>query len=212
MQIIECEQRTEQWYQARVGMITASKFADVLAKGRGNAESKTRNTYIRQIAIERLTGLPLDNYTNPYMEYGCEMEEEAREAYTLQTGNTVEQVGFCKHDDWVGVSPDGLVGWDGLCEIKCPKTETHFGYIWGDSIPKSYYAQMQGQMWVTGRQWCDFVSYDRRVDVQPLFIQRILRDDKFIAELQDGIQEFIHGNKGVIEHIKKIDPNYILEF
>lgn len=152
-------QRTEDWRLDRCGYITASSAYKLMA-GKTTAEYQN---YLAQIVSERLTGVPSESFTNSAMEWGVETEELARVSYELSTGFNVEQVGFIKLDDMIGASPDGLVGDDGLIEIKCPNTSTHLATLLEDKIDKKYIYQMQLQMYVTGREWCDFVSYDPRL-------------------------------------------------
>ena len=164
------EQRTEDWFKARLGHVTASRASDAIAK-QGTA---TRRNYAIQLVTERLTGLQGDSFTNAAMQWGTEQEPIARVAYEQATGSIVEQTGFHKHKsiEWLGASPDGFVG-SGLIEIKCPNSNTHVDYLLAKEVPTKYKSQMLTQMLVTGRTWCDFVSFDPRLpDHLQLFIVR----------------------------------------
>jgi len=186
MEIIDCVQNSDEWFAAKLGMITASKFSDVLAKGQG----KVRRAYMLKVAAERLTGERQESYTNGAMEWGTEHEPEAREYYEHLNNCLVRQVGFIKLNEFVGCSPDGLIDEDGLIEIKCPYTTTHLETVLSNAVPTGYIAQIQGQLWVSGRQWTDFISFDSRVKGRPMFCKRVFRDEKYIENLQTEIDKF----------------------
>lgn len=187
------EQGTDAWRELRLGHVTASSVADIMAKGKlGEAES--RRKYKMRIVAERLTKMGQESYMNAAMEWGVEQEPYARMAYEVAAEVLVDKTGFWHHPtiDWVGVSPDGLVGDDGLVEIKCPNTTTHLDYIDDDKVPAKYFKQIQCQLWVTGRQWCDFVSFDPRLPHSTqLFIKRCERDEEFIAEMETEVRNFL---------------------
>ena len=187
MIIHEIEQGTEEWDVIRCGKITASRFSDVMAKGAG----KTRKSYMMKILAERLSGMKQDSYSNDSMQWGIEKEQEAREYYESVNGVVVRQVGFVEENDYLGCSPDGLVGEDGLLEIKCPNTATHIQYILDGKFPSIYKAQVQGQMLICNRSWCDFVSFDPRVEDRPYLPIRVNRDTKYHGELSEQIEKFI---------------------
>ena len=193
--MINLEQGSNEWKQARLGHVTASCVGDVMAKGKGGAEAVTRKKYKMRLVAERVTGQRQDSFTNSAMEWGVIQEPFARQQYEVSHETFVEKTGFWKHlkYDWIGVSPDGLVGNDGLIEIKCPNSTTHLDYLIADQVPTEYYKQMQCQMWVTNRQWCDFVSYDPRIrsDKNKLFVKRCVRDDVFIAEMEAEVLKFL---------------------
>lgn len=200
MNIIQCEQGSEEWYQARLGKITGSCFSKVLAKGQG----KTRKSYLMQLAAEKLTGLPQDAYSNAVMDRGNEIEPQARAAYQAIHGGTVEQVGFVELDDNIGCSPDGLVGDDGMVEIKSPNTTTHIEYILAGKAPTKYTAQIQGGLWVCDRQWCDFISFDPRMKSNRIFVVRVERDQAYIDNLKREVIGFM---LDLNELIKKLDTS-----
>lgn len=192
MQVINnIEQGTDEWLELRLGKVTASRLADVMSKGRGSAPSKTRQSYMLQLAAEIMTGQPQDTFINQYMDWGNECEPQARAMYEFENFVDVEQVAFVIASPWFGVSPDGLVGDNGLLEIKCPKTTTQIERFLKGEFPTTYKAQVQGQLLATEREWCDFVSFDPRIngDAQ-YFCVRVERDEKYIKELQAGINLF----------------------
>lgn len=187
------EQGTNEWKECRVGKVTASRVADVVAKTK-SGYSASRDNYMAQLVCERLTGKPAESFSNAAMQWGTETEPLARAAYEAKMDVLVDEVGFIDHPSIVnsGASPDGLVGADGLIEIKCPNTATHIDTLLSQTVPKKYADQIFWQMACTGRDWCDFVSYDPRLpsDLQ-LFIKRIPRDDKYIQLLEAEVIEFL---------------------
>jgi len=187
------EQRTDEWFSARIGKVTASRVADVVAKTK-SGYSASRDNYMAQLVCERLTGKPSESFSNAAMQWGTETEPLARAAYEAKMDVLVDEVGFIDHPSIVnsGASPDGLVGADGLIEIKCPNTATHIDTLLSQTVPKKYADQIFWQMACTNRDWCDFVSYDPRLppDLQ-LFIKRIPRDDKYIQLLEAEVIEFL---------------------
>lgn len=187
------EQGTPEWFAARAGKLTASRLQDAVAKTR-NGWAASRANLIAVLVTERLTGEPAATYSNAAMQWGTEQEPHARAEYEIRTGSLVDEVGFVDHPDipMSGASPDGLVGGDGLIEIKCPNTATHIETLLGAPIPAKYRTQMQWQMACTGRQWCDFVSYDPRLpERMQLHIQRVERDDDRIGELEEAAAVFL---------------------
>jgi len=188
------EQRTEEWHAARLGKVTASKIADVMAQGRGGAPSATRATYRAQLVVERLTGVPYEGYRSAAMDHGTETEPQARATYILNTGRNVAEVGFIAHPSIAmsGASPDGTVGDDGLVEIKCPNSATHIATLRGAEIDGKYVKQMQWQMACTGRKWCDFVSFDPRLpDEMQMLVRRVPRDNEMIADMEAAVRGFL---------------------
>ncbi len=184
----------------RLGKATGSRFADVLAAGRG----LTRRAYATQLALEIITGQPSETYTSPAMELGVEREPVARAQYEALTGNFVTEVGFCLHDSLpCGVSPDGLIDTNGGLEIKCPKERTHAEYLALPAEPPAYTAQIQGCLWVTGRQWWDFVSFNPAFPPNArLVMRRVLRDDAYIDRLADAVASFSAEVAGTVDLIR----------
>ena len=186
MEIIrDIEQGSDDWFALRYGWVTASRFKDVMAKGAG----KTRKSYMYQLAAEALTDMRTDSFTSEYMEWGTETEPQARAMYELNSGNDVEEVSFIKLNDAVkvGCSPDGIIGEDGMIEIKCPKTTTQIETYLSGKMPNSHKAQVQGQLWVSGRKWTDFVSFDPRIEGDSGYMcVRIERDEDYIKEIEDA--------------------------
>lgn len=187
------EQRSDNWFAVRLGKVTASRIADVTAKTK-TGWGAGRTNYKAQLIAERLTGQKQESFTNAAMQWGIDTEEQARIAYAFLEGQSVLEEAFVVHPTILdsGASPDGLVGDDGLVEIKCPNTATHIETLKGKTLPAKYVGQMQWQMACTGRKWCDFVSFDPRMpeDMQ-LFVYRLMRDDAQIAELEQTVRDFL---------------------
>jgi putative phage-type endonuclease len=186
------EQGTDAWFAARVGKATASRVADIVARTK-SGPSASRANYLAELVCERMTGQKAQGFVNAAMQHGIDTEAEARAAYAFLTGNQVEEVGFVDHPaiPSTGASPDGLVGDDGLLEIKCPNTATHIDTLLNGTIADKYHVQMQWQMACTERQWCDFVSYDPRMrEGLQIFVQRVPRDEARIADLQAEVAKF----------------------
>ncbi len=196
MQIIECIQGSEEWFKARLGKVTASCFSDVLSNGTG------RKTYMMRLVAERLTGIPQNTYTNAIMERGSEIEPQARVYYEELNECKVEQVGFVACDGDIGCSPDGLVGNDGGVEIKCPNTTTHIETILQAKMPTKYKSQVQGSMWVTGRKWWDWISFDPRLTQHPFFCIRVFRDEKEIMVISKAVEYFVKELNEIIDKVK----------
>jgi putative phage-type endonuclease len=188
------EQGTEEWFTIRIGKVTASRVADVIAKTK-TGYSATRDNYMAQLVCERLTGQKGESFTNAAMQHGTDTEPLARLSYEVAKNVLVDEVGFVPHPSIImaGASPDGLVGDDGLLEIKCPNTATHIETLLSQSVPGKYNTQMQFQMACTGRQWCDFVSFDNRLpDELQLFVKRVPRDNEFIKQMEDEVVKFLN--------------------
>ena len=200
------EQRTPAWFQARIGKVTASKVADVIAKTK-SGYSATRDNYMAQLVCERLTGEKAEGFSNAAIQHGIDTEPLARAAYEALHDVLVDEVGFAPHPsiEMAGASPDGLVGEDGLIEIKCPQTNTHIETLLSQSVPGKYNTQMQFQMACTGRKWCDFVSFDNRLpaDLQ-LFVKRVPRDDVFIKQMEEEIVKFLKELDTKINQLMKV--------
>ena len=186
-------QGSPEWFQMRLGKVTASRVADILAKTK-TGPSASRQNYLIELALQRTTGIIQESYSNAAMEWGTQTEPQARVAYEVNTNNFVDQVAFIDHPSikWFGCSPDGLVSDRGLLEIKCPNSATHWEYFKAKEPPKKYFIQMQAQIAVTGRDWCDFVSFDPRMpDRSQLLIVRVDKDEAFIAEMEAEIVKFL---------------------
>jgi putative phage-type endonuclease len=179
------EQGTQEWLELRKGKVTASRVADILAKTKTGV-SASRANYLMELAIQRVTGFIEESYTNAAMQWGKDNEGTARALYEAKADVFVDQVPFIDHPtvEGFGCSPDGLVGTDGLVEIKCPNSTTHWEYFKKNVPPQKYVIQMQAQMACTNTQWCDFVSYDPRMpERSQLLIVRVARDDSFINDV-----------------------------
>lgn len=193
MRIIAAEQGSPEWHAARAGRVTASKIADMLARTK-TGWGASRANYAAQLVAERLTGAVADSYMNEAMRWGVEKEPEAIAAYEFYRDMPVTRVGFVLHPaiDDSGASPDGLVGDPGLIECKCPQTSTHIDTLLGQNVPGKYQDQIQWQMACTGREWCDFVSFDPRMpESMRLFVKRLNRDNARIAEIEKEVRIFL---------------------
>ena len=198
-------QGTAEWFSHRLGKVTASRVADVIAKTK-RGYSASRANYMAELICERLTGAKGESYQNAAMVWGTETEPKARSAYEAETGFLVTGVGFVSHPTitMAGASPDGLVGQDGLVEIKCPNTATHIDTVLSEAVPAKYIAQMQWQMACTERNWCDFISYDPRVpEAIQLWTKRVERDDKYIGQLEEEVFNFIEELETKIDALKE---------
>jgi len=200
------EQGTEAWFNIRIGKVTASRVADVLAKTK-TGYSTTRDNYMAQLVCERLTGQKGESFTNAAIQHGIETEAYARAAYEARYDVLVDEVGFVYHPtiEMSGASPDGLVGDDGLIEIKCPNTATHIETLLSESVPNKYYTQMQFQIACTGRKWCDFVSFDNRLPTElQMFVKRVQRDEMYIKLIEDEIVKFLAELDTKINQLMKV--------
>jgi len=198
------EQRSEEWFQARLGKVTASRVADVLAKIK-SGESASRRNYKIQLVSERLTGEKQESYINQAMQDGIDREVFARDRYVQQFGE-VEEVGFIQHPTLeAGASPDGLVGEDGLLEIKCPMGTTHTETLMTQEVPSKYIPQIQFQLRCTGRKWCDFVSYNPMFPQHlQVFVKRVEADEVYQMELDKEIESFLLEVQTIIDRLKEI--------
>lgn len=188
------EQRTPEWFAERLGKITASRIADVVGKTKSGSYGAARKNYMAELLCQRLTGQQEEKFASAAMQHGTDTEPAARAMYMLETGTDVTETGFIPHPTIAmsGASPDGLVGEDGLIEIKCPNTATHLEFLQSHKPKHEYLLQMQWQMACTGRQWCDFVSYDDRLPEKLAYrCIRIPRDDKLIADLEEEAIKFL---------------------
>lgn len=199
------EQRTDEWYAARLGKATASRIAGIIAKNKDGKAAASRENIAVELALEILTGNRQEGFTNAAMQWGTETEPLARIAYEIHIGTLVEEAGFIDHPTvpMSGCSPDGLVGAEGLIEIKCPNSATHLKTITSGKADPQYIPQMQWQMAVTGRQWCDFVSYDPRFpEKHRLAIFRVERDQKYIDTLEAEVLAFNKEVQAIVERLK----------
>lgn len=193
MKVIDCEQNSAEWLAARCGSLGASSIADMVAKTR-TGWGASRFNLAAKLVCERLTGTPQESYTNAAMQWGHDTEPQARAMYEFMRDVAVQKVGIVLHPSISKshASPDGLVGDDGLIEIKCPNTATHIETLLSEDVEGKYVKQMQWQMACCGRAWCDFVSFDPRLPAEmQMFVQRVRRDDEFIAELEREARLFL---------------------
>lgn len=193
METSQLVQGSPEWIAARVGSLGASRIADALAKIK-SGWGASRTNLIAALVSERLTGIPQDGYVNGIMLRGLEVEPDARDAYSFYSGNDVEEIGLLPHPTipHTHASPDGVVGKDGLIEIKCPLTATHIDTLLGKSVPQKYVLQIQWQLACSGRKWGDFVSYDPRMPEElKLFVRRVPRDEAKIKELETEVTTFL---------------------
>jgi putative phage-type endonuclease len=200
------DQGSEEWFTIRIGKVTASRVADVIAKTK-TGYSATRDNYMAQLVCERLTGQKGESFSNAAMQWGTETEPLARISYEVAQNVLVDEVGFVPHPsiEMAGASPDGLVGDDGLLEIKCPNTATHIETLLSQTVPGKYNTQMQFQMACTGRQWCDFVSFDNRLPAElQLFVKRVPRDEVFIRLIEAEIVQFLAELDDKINKLMKV--------
>ena len=202
----EIVQGTDEWFAARLGKVTASRVADVIAKTK-TGYSTSRDNYMAQLVCERLTGQKGESFSNAAMQWGTDTEPKAREAYMAVKFEIVTEVGFVNHQtiEDAGASPDGFVGDLGLIEIKCPNTATHIDTLLSQTVPSKYNTQMQWQMVCTGRHWCDFVSFDPRLPAElQLFIKRVEYDPVFGAMLEKEVIGFLKELNNKIEQLMKV--------
>lgn len=202
----EIIQGTDEWFAARLGKVTASRVADVIAKTK-TGYSASRDNYMAQLVCERLTGQKGESFSNAAMQWGTETEPQARAAYSAARFEIVEEVGFVNHPtiEAAGASPDGLVGDLGLIEIKCPNTATHIDTLLSQTVPSKYNTQMQWQMICTGRHFCDFVSYDPRLPTElQMFIKRVEYDPVYGAMLEKEVIGFLKELDTKIEQLNQL--------
>lgn len=200
------KQRSQEWFEARIGKVTASKVADVIATIK-TGESAARKNYRVQLVCERLTGKVADQFVNDHMMRGIELEPVARSVYEQKTGEFVQEVGFVLHHSVAdaGASPDGLVGKDGMIEIKCPSALNHVETIMSGEMPSKYKPQVQWQMACCGKDWVDFVSYNQDMPENlQLFVTRVYRDNEYIAMLEESIVKFL---EEVNQTVTKLEGN-----
>lgn len=198
------EQRSPEWFAARLGKVTASRVSDIMAKTK-TGPSASRANYAAQIVAERLTGKGEASFSNAAMQWGTDNEADARVAYVFWNDADVTEVGFVDHPHicMAGASPDGMVDADGLVEIKCPNTATHIETLLGSTVPGKYATQMQWQMACTGRAWCDFVSFDPRLpESMRLFVKRVPRCEATIATLEAEVVAFLDDVRQTVDRLR----------
>ena len=203
MEIFHCEQNSEEWLRARMGIPTASAFSQILAKGEG----KTRRTYMLKLAGEIITGEPMERFSNEHTERGHAMEAEARDLYAFQTRAELERVGFIRNGR-AGCSPDSLIGEHGGLEVKTKLPHLLIDVILKDEIPPEHKAQVQGTLWLTGRQWWDVAIYWPGI---PLFVKRAIRDEGYIANLAGAVKTFTEELDVVVSTIRQHSGSTLLD-
>lgn len=205
--MIEIEQRTDDWFAARLGKVTASSLYKVLAKTK-TGYGADRGNYMTQLVLERVTGSKAESYTNASMQWGIDQEPFARAAYEASRGVMVDEVGFIPHPaiEAAGASPDGLVGDDGMVEIKCPDSKTALECWLSDTpVEGKYFAQMQWQMRCADRSWCDYVVFDPRMPTKAqLFVTRVQRDDEWLTVAEAEVVKFLAEVDAKVAALKKI--------
>ena len=196
---LEMEQGTPAWLHARLGLPTASRFKDIITPAKGD-KSKSYRTYLYELLAERLTGEPSESFTSEWMQRGNELEPRARDAYAFLYDVEVSQVGLMLNDaGTIGASPDGLIGADGGLEIKCPKPSTLVRYMIEAKLPDIYKPQVQGNLWISGRQWWDFVAYHPGME---LFVLRVQRDEEYITRMEEHVTAFADELETLYQGIK----------
>jgi putative phage-type endonuclease len=202
---LNIEQRSEEWFAARRGKVTASKIGDILATIRNGNWAASRKNYAAQLVTERLTGRDPEPFVNEVIQWGIDQEPFALEAYIMATGHKVKEVGFIDHPTipMFGASPDGLVGEEGCLEIKCPTTATHIETLLSGEIPEKHHLQMMGQIICSGRKWCDFMSFDPRLpDDMQRFIQRYTPDEQEIRHVENEVEIFLNEVAATVEQLQ----------
>jgi len=194
MKIINTIQGSEDWFKCRLGKFTASNAQGIANNGKG------LETLVFEKVAEKLTGKQKEPYTNPDIERGHELESIARSNYEIETGSKVTEVGFCELDEFTGCSPDGFIGDDGLVEIKCKSDANYVRYLYDKKVDSEYEWQMQMQMFVCDRQWCDYVVFNENFN--KFKIHRINRDEEKINKLKEGIKKAIELMNKVVEEVK----------
>jgi putative phage-type endonuclease len=210
MIVLDFEQGTPEWHAYRCGKVTASRVADVIAKTK-TGWGASRANYAAQLVVERLTGTVAESYSNAAMQWGTDTEPRARLVYAMMTDAEVGQCGLIQHPTipLSCASPDGLIGDDGLLEIKCPNSATHIETLLSETVPGRYVTQIQWQLACSDRAWCDFVSFDPRLPGEmQLFVQRVRRDDAVIRELATQIEVFL---SEVADTVSQLQTKYALK-
>jgi len=202
--IKDMEQGSEAWKAMRLGKVTASKMKDLMSNGRGSALSKMSETYMMDLIAERLTGESKPFFENDAMKWGTATEPQARAMFELREGLEVETVAFIEYDDYVGMSPDGLIGNDGLIEIKCPNTSTQIKRALSDDYAADYKDQIQMQLWVSNRKYCYFLSFDPRLDCAAGYLlQKVERDEEYILKMTEKTLTFVNKMNEILFQLKE---------
>lgn len=208
--ILDIEQRTDEWKALRCGRVTASRVSDVMAELKsGKGEAATRRNYKAEIIAEIMTGVSAEGFVSKEMQWGTDTEPFARAAYEMESDSAIDTVGFAIHPliERFGASPDGIIGDDGLVEIKCPNTATHIDYILAGVVPADYQLQMLAQMNCTGRTWCDFISFDPRLPRHlQLFVRRFHYDRPRAELMLDAVEKFLNEVDDVISRLEIAVP------
>ena len=199
MEIIDCPQYSEQWFQETLASVGGSSISSVCAKGQG----KMRKNLLYRMAGEYLTGKPYEGYSNFNMERGLEEEGKSLEAYELITGFEIQKVGLCRREPHKHYSPDGLIHSDGIAETKSAIPSIHIERIDTDKVEGNYIKQMQWGLFICERTWCDFISYSPLVSVRPIWVKRFFRDEKLIKEMNDECDKFIKDLLEITNRIKR---------
>ena len=206
MIIRDIVQRSEEWRQLKLGKVGASRVADIVARTK-SGYSASRENYLTELLLERITGFPADRFQSDAMRYGTEMEPLARAAYSFDFDVEVEQIAFATHPsiEMAGASPDGLVGKLGLLEIKVPQPATHLDTLLSEKVPEKYIIQMNWQMCCTEREFCDFVSYNPSFPpAAKMFVKRIPRDDAMISHLEGEVRAFLADLDKKLEELNRV--------
>jgi YqaJ-like viral recombinase domain len=207
MTILDIPQRSDAWREARLGRLCGSRASDMLATLKGGTEAAARRDLRVALCLERITGVSQENgYINADMQRGMDQEPAALAAYEAKTGTFVEPVGFCLHDALLaGCSPDGFCGDDGLVEVKCPRSANHLAYLRAGTVPKEHLPQLVHALWITGRRWCDFVSYDDRwPEPLRLFVVRYHRDDLELSTYETVVRKFLDEVDAEVEAVRAL--------
>lgn len=199
IQIIDCDQNSSEWYEARLGIPTASMFATVMAVGKQGGKSVGRVDYLNKLVGEIVTGEPMSNYVSPDMERGKLMEDEARDLYAFMLNVEPKRVGFIRNGK-KGASPDSLLGESGGLEIKSAAAHVQIARLLSDELPSEHKAQVHGSMWVCERDWWDFVSYCPKL---PLFVKRVYRDNEYITKIAKEVELFNTELQQTVDYIRR---------
>lgn len=197
--ITDIEQGSQEWLDLRLGKVTASRIKDVMTNGKGGALSKAAESYMIELVAEILTGTPKPFFENDAMRWGTANEPVAKAMFELREDIEVDEVAFIEHSEFIGMSPDGLIGSDGLIEIKCPNTSTQIKRALSGDYSSDYKAQIQMQLWVSDREYCYFLSYDPRLDCGASYLlEKVERDDKYISDMKEKTESFVEQMKAMI--------------